>query len=190
MALARFLGLPPQSDEPDQTALVEAVRRWLHSNSDWLLIFDNADELKVVRRLPSLRWIGAPAADDARSGRPDAGGSAPGGKNAGRARRGTAPAPGGVVEGEASLEPARAEDREAALVLSREFGGLPLVLDQAGAFILEMGSGPAEYLSLYQEAGQQLRRAAGSSGEPDHASVTTTFSLVLARVRTSQSDRR
>ena len=46
--IARLLDLP-QKDEQDQTMIVQTVKRWLQDNSGWLLILDNADEPKVVR---------------------------------------------------------------------------------------------------------------------------------------------
>ena len=53
VALARRLDLPEQ-DEVEQTVIVEAVKSWFDQSTGWLLILDNADELKVVRDfLPS-----------------------------------------------------------------------------------------------------------------------------------------
>ena len=42
-ALARQLDLP-ENGEADQRVVVEAVRRWLRTHGDWLLIFDNAED--------------------------------------------------------------------------------------------------------------------------------------------------
>jgi MoxR-like ATPase len=58
VALARLLGLP-QRNEPDQTVIVAAVRRWLGETPDWLLVLDNADDLGAVRACspPTARVI-------------------------------------------------------------------------------------------------------------------------------------
>ena len=47
--IATLLDLP-QKDEQDQTITVQAVKCWLQDNSGWLLILDNADEPKIVRK--------------------------------------------------------------------------------------------------------------------------------------------
>lgn len=46
-ALARELDLP-EKGEADQQVVVEAVRRWLRTNGDWLLIFDNAEDEGLI----------------------------------------------------------------------------------------------------------------------------------------------
>src|SRR3989454_6844768 len=48
VALARLLDLPEQ-DAREQQITVQAVKHWLESHSGWLLIFDNADDLAMVR---------------------------------------------------------------------------------------------------------------------------------------------
>jgi hypothetical protein len=39
----------PEAGAQNQTAAVEAVKRWLSSNKDWLLILDNADDILMAR---------------------------------------------------------------------------------------------------------------------------------------------
>src|SRR5437764_8444399 len=48
VALARVLSLPEQ-DTREQQITVHAVKHWLESHSGWLLIFDNADDLGMMR---------------------------------------------------------------------------------------------------------------------------------------------
>jgi predicted ATPase len=48
VTIANLLNLP-QKDAADQSLGVAAVRHWLESNSDWLLILDNADHLSIAR---------------------------------------------------------------------------------------------------------------------------------------------
>jgi hypothetical protein len=40
----------PEKDEKDQDTAIKAVIRWLENNDDWLLIFDNAEELKRIKQ--------------------------------------------------------------------------------------------------------------------------------------------
>jgi hypothetical protein len=47
VGLAGVLGLP-ERDEQDQNRIAAAVNRWLLHHSDWLLIFDNADDPTVL----------------------------------------------------------------------------------------------------------------------------------------------
>src|SRR3989440_3675380 len=48
VALARVLSLPEQGAR-EQQITVQAVKHWLDSHSGWLLIFDNADDLALLR---------------------------------------------------------------------------------------------------------------------------------------------
>jgi tetratricopeptide (TPR) repeat protein len=78
----------------------------------------------------------------------------------------------------ALFEAAEPTDRAWAKKIALQLDGLPLALDQAGAFIEETPSSPIEYLQLYTEAGAELRRI----GEPEHDSVHATFSLAFEKV--------
>ena len=51
-----------------------------------------------------------------------------------------------------TLGAATEADRELAAKITSEMGGLPLALDQAGAFIEEMSSSLAEYLDTGERA--------------------------------------
>jgi Flp pilus assembly protein TadD len=183
VALARLLNLP-QQDETDQGLTVEAVRRWLRDHSGWLLILDNANDLAPARDLlPSIGDGSLLLTTRATAIRPVA---------PAVVLTKMAPEVGarlllrraGRLADDAPIDRAEPGDRAAALALSRELDGLPLALDQAGAFIEEMTSSPAEYLDLFRtERDALLRRRGGLGGrDHDHASVTTTFSLAFAQV--------
>src|SRR5207302_9240760 len=47
VGLARLLDLPGQ-DAQDQMLIVNAVKRWMEQQEGWLLILDNADELRLL----------------------------------------------------------------------------------------------------------------------------------------------
>ena len=48
VTLAELLDLP-EKDEQDQPRIVAAVKRWLATHEDWLLILDNADDLPLAQ---------------------------------------------------------------------------------------------------------------------------------------------
>ncbi|MCG8366679.1 MAG: FxSxx-COOH system tetratricopeptide repeat protein [Pseudanabaenales cyanobacterium] len=48
VAIAQLLDLP-QKDDPDQNNVVQAVKLWLTRHPNWLLIFDNADQLALIK---------------------------------------------------------------------------------------------------------------------------------------------
>src|SRR5438045_3109784 len=81
------------------------------------------------------------------------------------------------------LEQTYQADLQKAQEISDILSGLPLALDQAGAYIEETKCSLAEYLELYQKRRADLltRRGTVSSGHPD--SVATTFSLIYERVK-------
>jgi Tfp pilus assembly protein PilF len=179
VSMAALLNLP-SAQAKDQELAVADVKRWLEANPDWLLILDTADDLPLVQPfLPNagkghlLLTTRAPAA----------------GALAERISvRDMAPEEGallllrraGVIAEDVLLAAADQADLRFALQLSKELGGLPLALDQAGAFIQEMRLSVAEYAGLYasEEAGLLAER--GTLGE--HPSVTVTFSLAFEKV--------
>ena len=72
------------------------------------------------------------------------------------------------------------QDREPAMALAAELGGLPLALEQAGAYIHASGCGLADYLSLLQRRRVDLL----SRGQPAgyDKTVATCWSLAFARL--------
>jgi tetratricopeptide (TPR) repeat protein len=66
--------------------------------------------------------------------------------------------------------------------ISTELGGLPLALDQAGAYVEETGCGLASYLDLYLQRRAELLKRRGGFTPPHPESVATTFALSLEKV--------
>jgi tetratricopeptide (TPR) repeat protein len=181
VTIAGLLELP-EKDEQDQLIAVQAVKKWLRTHSKWLLIFDNADELVMLREfLPPM-----PGGHLLLTTRAQAMG-----RLAQRVeveklevevgalfllRRAALLAP------DATLEQVLLSDREAAIELTREMDGLPLAMDQAGAYIEETSCRVGDYLRLYrQQRGALLARRGGLVA--DHpASVSTTWSLSFEQV--------
>ena len=181
VVLAQLLELP-QKDAQEQDVVVAAVKRWLESNDNWLLILDNADDLAIARQfLPTTskghvllttraRNTGAVAEcieiDDME---PDEGALF-------LLRRAQ------VITKDAPLTVATTDDQATAKAIATALGGLPLALDQAGAFIAETPSSLTEYLTLYKQAGAKLLAQRGELLPDDHPSVTITFSLAFQKV--------
>ncbi|MBZ5623881.1 MAG: tetratricopeptide repeat protein [Acidobacteriia bacterium] len=179
-AIASLLGLP-EKDEKDLNLVAAAVHRWLESQSGWLLILDNVEDLADIARpfLPvrpaghilittRLHATGTIAQSvELQKMEPDEGALF-------LLRRAK------VISPDAPLAAACDADRTAAREISEEVGGLPLALDQAGAFVEEVPSTLAEYIELYRAEGAKLRARRGNLS--DHLPVTTTFSLAFARV--------
>jgi tetratricopeptide (TPR) repeat protein len=183
-ALAHTLDLP-ERNEKEQSVVAGGVTRWLAANSQWLLLLDNVDtveDLNLVRRLiPSVS--GGYGGHVLITTRLHATGGIAGAVEINRME----PQDGallllrraGLIQRKAPLEAALEADRMTASRITNELDGLALALDQAGAFIEEMPSTPAEYLDLYLTEGARLRKRRGEMAA-EHPSVTVTFSLAFS----------
>lgn len=169
-----------------QDQVMYAVRHWLETHSDWLLVLDNVENLRTLDGI-------LPRGKEGYQGhillttRRQALGS--------RAKKiplETMRADDGAtlilrrakkLPEDAALATATEIDQVKAKDISTEMGGLPLALDQAGAYIEETMCSVGEYLELYLTRRAELlaRRGAEPSGHP--LSVSTTLSLSIERVR-------
>ena len=180
VSLAGLLDLPEQAAREQEQA-VAAVQRWLTDNSDWLLVLDNADEVEWVRPFLPANIQGSVLITTRAQ--------ALGGIARPRPVTPLTPAEGtllllrraGLVDPDAALENAPAAEQAQAQALAEALAGLPLALDQAGAFIEETQTTLAEYLQLYRQEGRWLRAKRGQLAI-DHPSVAATFSLAFAKV--------
>ena len=73
-------------------------------------------------------------------------------------------------------------ERAIALSISQELGGLPLALDQAGAYIEETQCSLADYLQFYRTQRADLLKARGGLVLDHPEPVATTWSLSFAQV--------
>jgi len=172
-----------QSEEPAQGEEdVKAVKRWFEINSDWLLILDNADDLAIVADFIPARGNGhilLTTQAQATGGLAQRVELEYMGLKEGALlllRRAK------IIESEQALEAATKDERLKTERIVEEVGGLPLALDQAGAFMEETPSTPGQYLNLYREAGARLRAQRGELPSEHPESVTITFSLSFERV--------
>src|SRR5260221_6097020 len=177
-AIADILQLPERY-EPDENKSVAAVKRWLQQHRHWLLILDRAEDLSLLLDfLPPTRpgHLLLTTCVQALGGLANRIEVTPLDQSSGtllllhRA---------GLLPLEASLEQAREADLSDAQRLWQELGGVPLALDQAGAFIEEMQCSLSDYLYLYQTQRSELLQQRGGVLRDHTDSVFTTFTLAV-----------
>ncbi|MDJ0705956.1 MAG: TIR domain-containing protein [Leptolyngbyaceae cyanobacterium MO_188.B28] len=179
VALAKVLQIPGAQQE-DQLAVVTLAKQWLATHDGWLLVLDNADDLRQVRPyLPAssghiLLTTRAQSLGDLAQALP----VNQMGKEEGALfllRRSK------VIGEQADFSEALETEQGLARQLTIEMDGLPLALDQAGAYIEDQCLSLEEYLELFQTKKAELLRERGRL-DPDHPSVTVTFTLVFEKV--------
>ena len=182
LAIAILLSLP-EHREQDQRKIVNSVLRWFDTHQGWLLILDNADNLETARPfIPS-------------SGH-------------GHVLLTTRAFSTGTIAGRVELETMTVEEGmrfllrrlkstwtntpleripESVWSLTRAvveaLDGLPLALDQAGAYIEETRTSLRDYLKLYRVRRQRLLRTRGQDAAGHPAPVATTWSLSLEKIK-------
>jgi len=183
VALAQLLDLPePPKDEQYETRIIAAVRRWLSENDGWLLVLDNADDLRMAQKfLPTKRKGYILFTTRAQAS----------GQIAASIEVEKLTLEEGTllllraskrVDPQASLEQAKTEDRTVAERIAREMDGLPLALVQAAAFIDETGCSLAHYLSLYATRRKELLARLGNLMLDYDETVATTWSLSFQQI--------
>jgi tetratricopeptide (TPR) repeat protein len=180
-AIAGELQLPEKDAREVQLA-VSAVQAWLRTHGGWLLILDNADTLELVGEFLPPSYGGRVLLTTRAQAM---------GRLAERLEVDTLPQEVGVLfllrragllVTDAALEQASPQERELAVELVGELGGLPLALDQAGAYMEETPCSIGEYLRLYRTRRDALLKRRGGLVKDHPASVATTWSLSFASV--------
>jgi tetratricopeptide (TPR) repeat protein len=173
VALAEVLHLP-ERHERDQRRIVDAVKWWLVHHTGWLLIFDNVDDLEVFSDF-------LPTGDD------------------GHILLTTQAQALGTIAHAIEVEKmdmeegtllllrrAKLVEPDASLTLAQAIvvtmDGLPLALDQVGAYIEETACGLTHYWSLYQKRKADLLKRRGKGPSLYPYTVATTWSLSFQRV--------
>ena len=188
LAIAELLQLPGRNDM-DQQRVVASVQRWLATHPQWLLIWDNVEDLALLQQfLPSARH-GASLLTT----RAQAVGTLAVGLELGPLlseeslllllRRARLLPPQGSHEQMRKLAARLPAESAAALELVKTLGGLPLALDQAGAYLEETGCGLLGYVGRYQQQSHELLARRGAFGTAHPHSVTATFRLSYERVQ-------
>ncbi|GJL67732.1 MAG: hypothetical protein NPIRA06_03670 [Nitrospirales bacterium] len=144
--LASLLNLPLKQEQ-DQQEVVKAVQRWFSHHDHWLLLLDNADDLSLIQSF----------IQDLQSGHVLFTTRAQATGTISRVEVRKLPEHEGVVfllrrakliTTDTSYEAIPKELRTQALNIVKELDGLPLALDQAGAYIEETQCGPADPRTL------------------------------------------
>ena len=181
--LANILDLP-EKNEQDQDIVLRAVKRWMATHASWLLIVDNIDDLKMIldvlptrfagkvlltTRLQALGALAQPIEVDKM------------GREEGQLfllRRAKILNPG------MSLHQLSQEEQTLADKIVTELDGLPLALDQAGAYIEETQCGSFDYLNLYRTRRKELLEKRSTGMHPiDHPdSVTATWLISFQQI--------
>jgi len=178
VAMARELHLPVV----DTQQTVNAVKAWLRTHGDWLLILDNADDLALAREVLPPQFGGQVLLTTRAQAM---------GRLAHRIEVDAMPEGVGVlfllrraglIESDTVLAHVSPQEREVARELVQELGGLPLALDQAGAYMEETPCGMQEYLRLYRTRRTALLSRRGGIVDDHPAAVATTWSLAFASV--------
>lgn len=184
-AAAFLLDLPgKETANPDQ--LIAAVKAWLTDLTHWLLILDNAEDLQMLENFLPAEIKGHILLTTQS-------------QSTGTLAQRIDVAPMDTDKG-AELLLRRAKlagiarmsdhtvvaDAAIAYELSEGLGGLPLALDQAGAYIDENQCSLADYLALFQRNQAQKMRLLQQRGRLHSAyplSVVTTWSLAFEKIR-------
>ena len=180
LALADLLGLPEREQRESQR-IVEAVKTWLRTHRDWLLILDNIEDLSLVSTIVPVHHAGHVLLTMRGQATGMLAQSLEMQKMEEREAALFLLRRAKYLAAEASLEDASAADCDRALEIARLLDGLPLALDQAGAYIEETACSLADYIDIYQSKSTTLLMLRGSA--VDHpASVAATLSLMIERV--------
>jgi tetratricopeptide (TPR) repeat protein len=187
LRIAELLQLPARQ-EADQQRIVAAVQRWLSTHNQWLLVWDNVEDLELLQSLLPPARQGTTLITTRRQA-------------LGTLARGMDLAPMGREEGmlfvlrrarvfepEASnerlhqLEESMPAEYAAAEKLVEAMGGVPLAIDQAGAYIEETGCSVSTYLQRYEQQRARLLDRRGALGGDHPHSVTATFLLASKQI--------
>lgn len=177
--IAELLNLPEHQQTQQQ--IVTAIQRWLTSHRDWLLIVDNVEDLDLLQAvLPSARQgaILLTTRQQALGALAEALEVPPFSREEGMAllfKRGR------VLPSTGRTAPLPAEEA-AAQTLVTLLEGLPLALDQAGAYIEETSCGVEGYLNRYTDSRSRLLARRGPDRGEHPRSVTATLRLAIQQV--------
>jgi len=180
--LAEELALPEQK-EADQT--VVEIQRWLRQHRNWLLILDNVEQPQEMlgKFVPTLHQGCVLVTTRIHTFEPFAQtqvlpvmSDQEGMLFLLRRTKRIAP--------HAGLEQASQVQRDEARQIWELVEGLPLALDQAGAYIVKTGRSFLAYREQYSHRRMELLSTRGKPFLGHEASVETTFSLAFERIET------
>jgi tetratricopeptide (TPR) repeat protein len=185
MKHADVLHLPEQHDQ-NLDSIVDAVRRWLNEHREWLLIFDNVEDLGLVKPLLPAARSGAVLLTTRLQ---HIGGIA----QAINLEYMTAEEGfqfllrrANLLSSDASGHSLPPQEVQAAREIVMLMDGLPLALDQAGAYIEATRCSLQDYQQLFQSS--QLYLLDERDAYADHPlSVSKTFTLAFEQLKQNNS---
>ncbi|HKG45502.1 MAG TPA: FxSxx-COOH system tetratricopeptide repeat protein [Pyrinomonadaceae bacterium] len=175
-AIADLLSLP-QTAQNDHLSIVHSVLGWLTSNSAWLLIFDNADDLTVIKQFLPIKHSGHVLVTSRarlfdQIGIIDA---------VGLDKLSTDEADKFLQQRTGHKALSRTE-AEALKQLAKILDYLPLALEQAGAYIAKTDCSFVDYLSCFRTQGLTLLEKSGAVLGDYPSSVAATWLLNFKQV--------
>ncbi len=169
--IARLLNLP-EKDDKELGVVVAAVKTWLETHNEWLLIYDNADKPEIIKEYQPRSGQGQTLL----TSRASAFG------NLAKALEVTEMAEDEAIDfllKRANIEEPTDDQHRTAKDISNELGLLPLAVDQAGAFVEKTRCSLDDYLNDLKEKGiEVLKDKRYSPDDYDHT-VATTWSMSL-----------
>jgi tetratricopeptide (TPR) repeat protein len=192
LRIAELLQLP-ERQEADQQRIVAAVQRWLSTHSQWLLIWDNVEDLELLQRLLPPARQGTILITTRRQALGTLARGMdlmPMGREEGMLfvlRRANVLEPEATCERMHQLAASMPTEYAAAEKLVDTMGGVPLAIDQAGAYIEETGCSVSTYLQRYEQQHARLLDRRGVLGGDHPHSVTATFLLASKRIEQEQN---
>ena len=181
VSIAELLNLP-EKDAQVPTVAVQAVHQWLIQHKNWLLILDNADDFKVIHPyipsgdgghilLTTRTQVMSSIAHKIEIHKMDD-------EEATQLLLRRA----GMADYEGLAAETVHELRSQAAEIAGEVDGLPLAIDQAGAYVEETGCGLSTYLQLYRQQRAQFLAYRGGIALDYPLSVSTTWQLSFQEV--------
>lgn len=171
-----------EDDIQEQGRAIEAMKRWLESTDHWLLIFDNANTLRLLDAFLPENMRGHLLITTRAS---TTGGFA---RSLEIAKMETEEGAAfllhrtGLLPLDLPLSAATESDRSTAIAIVQEMDALPLALDQAAAYIDETACLLTDYLETYKKHRAELLKKRGER-LTHPASVTTTFDMAFKNVQ-------
>jgi tetratricopeptide (TPR) repeat protein len=184
--IAEIFCLPDHREKSDPNKIITIIKRWFSMHDGWLLIFDNVDDLEM---LYSFMPVSSKGYILFTTRLHTAGGLAH------MLKIEKMDLHEGVqlllhrvklLDMGTPLSEAKAKDQTEAESIITELDGLPLAIDQAGAYIEETGCQLSSYLKQYKQRKIGLLKRRGIN--VDHPeSVVTTWSLSFESIKQTSS---
>ena len=176
----------PQEKLQDRASLIQTMHKWFITQTEWLLILDNADDLALVDPFLPKAARGHILLTT-RAGAPNA-------QAQPLVLEPLSPEDGalcilrraGILTWQGQLRDASQADVDAAQKLSQLMDGLPLALEQAGAYMNDTACGVRRYLHLYEHYRKEVQRLRHGAAPDYPESVASAWKISRSIVRAKQ----